>query len=338
MKIFISHASANKQYGDALVELLRGIGIGEDEIIYTSNPAYGIPLSQNIFKWLKTQITEKPFVIYLLSTEYYDSIACLNEMGAAWIIENEHAIIFTPGFEISSKEFQNGAIDPREIGFYLDNQERLLTFIQLLQTHFTISKNQVILHQKLNDFLKKITEIIKLPNPKNAVIEKPNDNIMEALEAKTNEVINIAKSESRIQSKTNKKILVGLYDKFLDDILSAKLKEDELILLQYMIDSGRVKLGVGWQEQHEITKIKVWEEVNDVNNKLSSNYDKAIGKFEVRGYTEVSDVTASNNPKEVKLKSELSINILDLPKEALEIINGAFESNKAGSEDDDLPF
>lgn len=33
MKIFISHSSANKDYGNALVELLRGIGITEDEIV-----------------------------------------------------------------------------------------------------------------------------------------------------------------------------------------------------------------------------------------------------------------------------------------------------------------
>lgn len=183
MKIFISHASANKQYGDALVELLRGIGVNEEEIIYTSNPAYGIPISQNIFKWLKTQITEKPFVIYLLSKEYYSSIACLNEMGAAWVIENEHATIFTPGFDINSKEFQNGAIDPREIGFYLDNQERLLTFIQLLQLHFTISKNSVILHQKVTDFLKRVTEVSKHPAT-TATIEKPKDRTMGALEVK----------------------------------------------------------------------------------------------------------------------------------------------------------
>ena len=123
MKIFISHSSKNKDYGNVLVELLRGVGVKEDEIIFTSNNAYGIPIGQNIYNWLKSQIAEKPFVIYLLSKEYYESIACLNEMGAAWIIENEHAMLFTPNFDLSSKEFQNGAIDPREIGFYIDDEE-----------------------------------------------------------------------------------------------------------------------------------------------------------------------------------------------------------------------
>jgi|GEM_PF-5569670 len=51
MKIFISHASINKDYGTALVELLKGIGI--DDIIFTSNVAYGIPIGENIFNWLK---------------------------------------------------------------------------------------------------------------------------------------------------------------------------------------------------------------------------------------------------------------------------------------------
>ena len=67
MKIFISHSSKNYFYGDKLVDLLRNVGIKENEIIYTSNTAYGIPVAQNIFNWLKSQITEKPFVIYLLS-------------------------------------------------------------------------------------------------------------------------------------------------------------------------------------------------------------------------------------------------------------------------------
>jgi hypothetical protein len=340
MKIFISHASANKQYGDALVALLRGVGIGEDEIIYTSNTAYGIPISQNIFKWLKTQITEKPFVIYLLSKEYYASIACMNEMGAAWVIENEHAAMFTPGFDIYCKEFQNGAIDPREIGFYLDNQERILAFIQLLQKHFTITKNQVLIHQEVTIFLKKVSEIIDQPKPTPTEIEKPTARVAVAYNTKPAEKAEAAffKSEIPASPKMVKQIPIGVYDKFINDVLSGKLKEEELILLQYIIETGRVKLGVGWQEQNEMAKIAEWEEVDEMNNKLSVSYSKAIGKFELRGYTEVSALTGSNNPKEVKLKSEITDNILDLPETILQKINKAIEDNKVKDVDDALDF
>jgi hypothetical protein len=165
MKIFISHSSKNKFYGDKLVDLLRNVGVKENQLIYTSNTAYGIPVGQNIFNWLKSQITEKPFVIYLLSEEYYQSIACLNEMGAAWIIENKHAAIFTPNFNLSSKEFQSGALDPREIGFYISDEERILSFLQLISEDFEISKSHIIISQSIKKFTTEInnykTEIIK---------------------------------------------------------------------------------------------------------------------------------------------------------------------------------
>ena len=121
MKIFISHSSENKDYGNALVDLLTSIEVKSEDIIYTSNDAYGIPIGKDIFDWLKSKIEEKPFVIYLLSPEYYKSRTCLNEVGAAWIVENDHAMIFTPNFDLDSYEFKNGAINPREIGFYINN-------------------------------------------------------------------------------------------------------------------------------------------------------------------------------------------------------------------------
>ncbi|MEJ5106642.1 toll/interleukin-1 receptor domain-containing protein, partial [Chryseobacterium sp. MYb328] len=156
MKIFISHSSKDKNFGNSLVELLRSLGVKENEITFTSNTAYGIPIGQNIFKWLKSQITENPFVIYLLSEEYYRSVACLNEMGAAWIIENEHAAIFTPNFDLSSKEFQGGALDPREIGFYINDEERILAFIHHLSTKFEITKNPILISQNVKKFLEQI--------------------------------------------------------------------------------------------------------------------------------------------------------------------------------------
>ena len=161
MKIFISHSSKNKSYGNILVELLKGIGIKTENIIFTSNVAYGIPNGENIFDWLKEIITDKPYVIYLLSNEYYKSIACLNEMGAAWVMENEHTIIFTPDFKLDSYQFQNGAINPREIGFYINDKDRLLNFIDSLKENFNIEKKSAIIHQEITKFEKSIEKLQK---------------------------------------------------------------------------------------------------------------------------------------------------------------------------------
>jgi tetratricopeptide (TPR) repeat protein len=153
LKIFISHSSRNANYGRALVNLLTGVGVGHDSIVFTSDTSYGIPVGKNIFEWLKEQISDRPFVIFLLSPDYYSSIACLNEMGAAWIVENQHAAIFTPNFDLNDSNFRSGALDPRELGFFIEDEERITEFIETLRGKFTITNNQVVINRKRRQFL-----------------------------------------------------------------------------------------------------------------------------------------------------------------------------------------
>lgn len=339
MKIFISHSSRNKDYGNHLVDLLRGLGIKENEIIFTSNVAYGIPVAQNIFNWLKSQIEEKPFVIYLLSKEYYESVACLNEMGAAWIVENEHAAIFTPNFNLSSKEFQNGALDPREIGFKINDEDRIMSFIQILSKNFEITGNPVIISQSVKKFIRAIDgikqETVELKQaPKKVLIKEAT-----TPEKKDKDLI------PKVSSNTIKLNNGDLYSKFLGLIAADKLKQDELLLLHYIIDTSNVKLMTGWQEEIEISKIKEWEKINDIKNILSKNYPSVIRRIELRGFTEVSQVTSSNNPKEVKLRDEIAMNILDLPNDVLSKIEEIVKNNfyeypeeVENADDYDLPF
>lgn len=334
MKIFISHSSRNKFYGEKLVDLLRSVGVKENEIIFTSNTAYGIPVGQNIFNWLKSQITENPFIIYLLSEEYYQSVACLNEMGAAWIIESKHAALFIPNFNLSSKEFQSGALDPREIGFYINDEDRILSFLNLISEDFEISKSHIIISQSVKRFLTEIgnykTEVIK---PLVIELSKKHEQPQVKIE-------NI-KSEPTKTVSTN---VTDLFSKFTNLIISQKLKEDELILLYYIIETGRFKLLTGWQEQNEIDNIKEWEVINEIENKLSRNYTSILKRFELRGFTEVSAVTSSNNPKELKIKEEISEHLLDLPDDVLSIVMECVKKShhahlgRTNNEFDSLPF
>ncbi len=334
MKIFISHSSRNKFYGEKIVDLLRSVGVKEDEIIFTSNTAYGIPVGQNIFNWLKSQITEKPFVIYLLSEEYYQSIACLNEMGAAWIIENKHAALFTPNFSLSSKEFQSGALDPREIGFYITDEDRILSFLHLISEDFQITKSHIIISQSVKRFLTEIGNY-KTEINKSTTIE---------INKKQEEPIfkkEVIKSEPTKPISANQ---TDLFSKFTNLVISQKLKDDELILLHYIIETGRFKLMTGWQEQNEIGHIKEWEVINEIEDKLSRNYSSTLKRFELRGFTEVSSVTSSNNPKELKIKEEIRKHLLDLPDNVMSIIKESVNKShyvypaKTNNEVNDLPF
>lgn len=320
MKIFISHSSYNKLHGEALVELLRGIGIHDNEIIFTSNVAYGIPNGENIFNWLKRQINNKPYVIYLLSKEYYSSIACLNEMGAAWVIENRHTVIFTPEFDLSCKEFQNGAIDPREIGFFVSDEDRLYRFIEQIRSDFNISTNTVLVNQCVRNYLKTINSINSTPIIEPICELEKNLNIVETPPAFTglNTIQTLSLSET---SKDN-------YSKLVSDIVEKKLTEEELLLLHYIIKQGKTRLKTGWQEDAEVSDIKSWEEIEGFSAKLSQKYPEALRKFDLRKYTEVSARTSSGNAKEIVLKADIKSMILDFPYEVNAIINQAVDNNR----------
>lgn len=120
--IFISHAASDKCYIQEIVELLENIGLRENDIVCSSVPPYGIPLGSNIYQWLVERFqTCDLHVIFALSHNYYNSVACLNEMGAAWATKQKWTSILLPGFDFSEVK---GCVDNGEIGIKLDDIDR----------------------------------------------------------------------------------------------------------------------------------------------------------------------------------------------------------------------
>ena len=116
-KLFISHAGADKKYIELLITLIESIGVGEDVIFCSSIPGYGVPLNYNIYDYLKDEfLNNKLIVIFALSDNYYKSAACLNEMGAAWVLKKEYVVVLMPEFKYRKID---GAIDPRKTGVKL---------------------------------------------------------------------------------------------------------------------------------------------------------------------------------------------------------------------------
>jgi len=345
MKIFISHSSKNANYGQAIVDLLVAVGVNSEQIIFTSNDAFGIPTGQNIFNWLKARITEKPHVIYLLSSEYFSSVACLNEMGAAWVVENEHTIIFTPEFNASSPEFQSGALDPREMGFKINNHDRVTGFIETLRDLFPISTKTVFVSQKIRKFVEKVNffEIPKQSLPVTQTLKKPE--IVNPIEIpKVEEKIFVVDTPKKVSGTSNNAPQV---EKLYKDLQEGKLKDEEIMLLHYSSDTARFKLGIGWKSTGEVENIKTWEDVNSLNSKLSSGYDEVMRRFDLKKLTKVTELTSSNNPREVMLISDLTNLLLDPPNELGLKIEEALARNERVTpksswnnyeKEDDLPF
>lgn len=94
--VFISHSSKDKDFVEALVNLLDDMGFTKDTLFCSSVREYGIPLSGDIFETIRGLFLERDlYVIFVHSSRFYDSPVSLNEMGAAWVLKTDFCSFLT---------------------------------------------------------------------------------------------------------------------------------------------------------------------------------------------------------------------------------------------------
>ena len=146
-RLFISHSSKDLDYIKAFVEFLEDIGMNSENMFCRSIDGYNIKWGENIYDYLSEEFNNRSknlIVLFMLSKNYYDSPACLNEMGAAWVLKKEYRSILLPGFKFRDIE---GAINPNDLPISLEDSK---------------------IRNKLNDIKEQFKEIFEL--------EKINDN------------------------------------------------------------------------------------------------------------------------------------------------------------------
>jgi hypothetical protein len=158
-KIFISHATMDKDYVELIIQLLNDMGVPKDneKIFCSSFEGYGIPLGEKIYDYLKKQFNQNILVIFVLSRNYYNSVPCLNEMGATWISSRAYHSILLPYFD-----FKNiaGAIDPTKICFRVNDSEKLNSLKDMIITNFNLNPvDGSIWERDRNKFLDQIEKL-----------------------------------------------------------------------------------------------------------------------------------------------------------------------------------
>ena len=160
--LFISHSSEDEVIVTGLVEMLRTIGFNNRNLFCSSVPGFDIPEGEDIYEFLRAKlIGYKLFVIFVLSESYYKSAACLNEMGAAWVLKADYSTIILPGFQIPDIK---GAVNPQKMAVVMEDDKRV--------------------RGKLNQFKDRLIEFFDLP-------ETEDDTIWEN---DRNKFVDIAKS------------------------------------------------------------------------------------------------------------------------------------------------
>lgn len=115
--LFISHAEKDTEMVEKFVDLLYDIGVPEESIFCSSISEIGVPITEDIYEYLRNLLdSEQVIPVLMLSDNYYASAACLSEMGAIWVKQNNYFTFLLPDFEFSKIK---GAINPSKRGILL---------------------------------------------------------------------------------------------------------------------------------------------------------------------------------------------------------------------------
>lgn len=158
--LFISHSSDDENIASALVTLLRTLGFNKSNLFCSSVPGYDIAEGEDIFETLASKFTDyNIYVIFLLSANYYNSAACLNEMGATWVLKAKYSTLVCQGFTIPEIK---GAVNPSKMAVVLDDTKRVNGKLNQLKDHliefFHLPEieDDTIWENDRNEFLKSI--------------------------------------------------------------------------------------------------------------------------------------------------------------------------------------
>lgn len=160
--IFLSHKSEDSKYGDALAKLIRSLGVAENDLIYTSHPLHKIPFGNDIYDYLRDKLGTSVYMIFLLSDEYFESAACLCELGATWLAQSDYDLMFTPNFNSRNLKYIQSPLDKNRIGVVLksDNSQlksALIEFKNKILKKFSLKINEQKWQYVLEEFIKDIT-------------------------------------------------------------------------------------------------------------------------------------------------------------------------------------
>lgn len=100
--IFISHASKDKIILKSFVDniLKSGLGLKDENIVFTSYEATGVVPGDNIPEYIKRNIEGASVVMAMVSENYKASEVCMNEVGAAFALGKTPVQIMLPNTNI----------------------------------------------------------------------------------------------------------------------------------------------------------------------------------------------------------------------------------------------
>ena len=301
MGIFISHANADKELTDALVDLLQtGLDIGQTDIFCSSLEGLGIPEGSKFVDFIGSKLGNARFVIALLTPTYYERAFCLCELGATWIKQQDFFPLLVPPLEFEDLKAvlvgsQAGSIANKTV---LNNlRDRL---VRAGWASGTTARWEV----KRDEFLKKLAGI-KVPQAttvgvdKYRALEEAYSEAQKVISEKNEQLEQLAclvEELKKCKDKTETKAVISAHEVGKSD----KCKE---LIDAFVEESDKLPKVVIEAIYHEFVG-------DDWNPRLMGNEDlwENIDSAKQRGFLNVDErgiTTRSDHPKTQRAKSKL---------------------------------
>lgn len=174
--VFISHSSKDKEFVDALVNLLDDMGFTKDTLFCSSVREYGIPLSGDIFETIRGLFLEHDlYVIFIHSPRFYGSAVSLNEMGAAWVLKTDFCSFLTNDMDYL---MMKGVVNDAKLSIKVDDKEapKLLNDLyKHLATVFSLQEMDMNKWERKRDQFLSVVRNLKYEEVKDSVEENSVD-------------------------------------------------------------------------------------------------------------------------------------------------------------------
>ena len=115
-KVFISHASADREVADALKDLLQLGGLSAGNIFYSSDRGTGIETGSDLRSRLRVELRDAAVVIELLTETFMQRAVCLMELGGAWALGKPTYPIVVPPYTFAAASVHIGEIIMASLG------------------------------------------------------------------------------------------------------------------------------------------------------------------------------------------------------------------------------
>lgn len=174
--VFISHSSKDKDFVDALVNLLDDMGFTKDTLFCSSVREYGIPFSGDIYETIRDLFLKHDlYVIFIHSPRFYGSAVSLNEMGAAWVLKTDFCSFLTNDMNY---DMMKGVVNNAKLSIKVDEDDAKLLlndFYNHLLTVFSLQKMDVNKWERKRDQFLQVVRNLKYEEVEENVKENSVD-------------------------------------------------------------------------------------------------------------------------------------------------------------------